>query len=558
MFELKGIPCGNSFISPRLTCHKGAKKFLDKIKKNPPNRFPSSADQKRRVVTALEKAKNKKEQRDIMRDVTNRLSPEQAQDILDRKMPNGMTFEEYADKRGSDNYNIPGQKQRADVTDAEVDHFWDSLSTLERNLLVPAGAGAPDREKKNNGGKSLVDTDWGTKPEDRIRMRKAMLKTLLEQLDDNGNLIDPWTGKAFDIPADLDHIRPVAKGGGHGIAEKGKPKPKSITGTDYNSENWIWTSKEINRNYKGDRDIKGTVARIKAATDENRYNKGLDEKIDQYLTVEKEKIQLEDNTAKAAREAFSGSGHGINSFPNETIIMGMDKEKLESVMKGLESADPSLQDITKNLFSKSGVSDDERRRAVAEAVKLTKDNGRAAISTIKSNIASLTGTPFTSVAVSPSITLPDGKEIKTPRLDAMMRDSSITINDLDDDSYVNLMFQLYEQEVIDFKPDGTAIRGKKGGVKGKQGGFRDDSIQVLNSTRRQPYTDYIKQDRDNPDRPKRSKGRIRPLENHVINEIGLKNLPSYDNITPIQAHNVTNDIRSMTGYPRLRHNLSES
>lgn len=550
MVKSKGVPCGDSFISPRLTCHKGAQKFLDKIKKSPPKRFPSSADQKRRVVSALEMAKNKEEQREIMRDVTNRLSPKQAQEILDRKMPNGMTFEEYANKRGSNNYNIPGQKQRVDVTDDEVDHFWDSLSTVERNLLAPAGAGAPDREKINNGGKSLVDTDWGTKPEDRVRMRKAMLKTLLEQLDEDGNLIDPWTGKAFDIPADLDHIRPVAKGGGHGIAEKGKPKPKSDIGTDYNSENWIWTSKEINRNYKGDRDIKGTVARIKAATNKKVYNDGLDEKINQYLTLEKEKIDLEDNTAKAAQDAFSGSGHGLNSFPNETIIKGMNKERLEAVMRGLESADPSLQGTTKNLFSKSGISDDERRRAVADAVRLTKEKGRGAISTIKSDIASLTGTPFSSVDVSTSITLPNGKEIKTLKLDAMMRDPNITINDLDDDSYVNLMLQLYEQKVIDFKPDGTAVRGEKGGVKGKRGGFRDESIQALNSTRRQSYTDYIKQDRANPDRPKRNKG-FRPLENHVINELGLKNLPSYDNITPTQAHNVTNDIRAMTGHPRL-------
>lgn len=552
MSKLNGKPCGASFISPKLTCHQGAKKFLDKIKNKPLDRYPLSADQKRRVVTALEKAKNKKEQRDIMKDVTNRFSPKQAQGILDRKMPNGMTLEEYANKRGSGNYSLPGQKQRVDVTDAEVDHFWDSLSTLERNLLVPAGAGAPDREKKNNGGKSLVDTDWGTKPEDRVRMRKAMLKALLEQLDENGDLIDPWTGKAFDLPADLDHIRPVAKGGGHGIAEKGKPKPKSAIGTDYNSENWAWTQKEINRNYKGDRDIKGTVDRIKAATDAKRYNMVLDEKIDQYLTVEKERFELEDNTAKAAREAFSGSGHGLNSLPNDTIIKGMATNSLEAVMKGLESADPALQDITKNLFGKSGVSDDERRKAVADAVRSTREKGRAAISTIKSDIASLTGTPFKSVALSTNITLPNGKEVKTPRLDAMMRDASITINDLDDDSYVSLMLQLHEQEVLDFKPDGTAIRGKKGGAKGKQGGFREDSIQAFNSTRRQPYTAYIEQDRANPDRPKRSKGRIRPLENHVINERGLNNLPSYDNLTPTQAHNVTNDIRSMTGHPRLK------
>ena len=550
MSKLKGVPCGKSFISPKHTCHIGAKKFLEKIKKTPPNRFPASADQKRRVVSALEKAKNKAEQREIMRDVTNRLSPEQAQDILDRKMPNGMTFEEYANKRGSNNYNIPGQKQRVDVTDAEVDLFWDSLSTVERNLLAPAGAGAPDREKINNGGKSLVDTDWGTKPEDRVRMRKAMLKTLLEQLDEDGNLIDPWTGKAFDIPADLDHIRPVAKGGGHGIAEKGKPKSKSDIGTDYNSENWIWTSKEINRNYKGDRDIKGTMARIKAATNKKDYNDGLDEKIDKYLTLEKEKIDLEDNTAKAARDAFSGSGHGLNSFPNETIIKGMNKERLEAVMKGLESADPSLQGITKNLFNKSGMGDDERRRAVADAVRETKEKGREALSTIKSNISNLTGTPFTSVSVATNITLPNGKNIETPKLDAMMRDANITINDLDDDSYVHLMLQLYEQGVIDFKPDGTAIRGEKGGAKGKRGGFRDDSIQAFNSTRRQSYIDYIKQDKANRNRPKSNKG-FRPLENHVINELGLKNLPSYDNITPTQAHNVTNDIRAMTGHPRL-------
>ena len=195
----RGLPCGNSFINPKFTCRQGVKKFLDKIKKSPPSRYEPTVGQKRRVVTALEKSKTKAEQREIMRDATNRLKPEDAQAILDRKLPSGETLEEYANSRGKGSYNIPGQKQRVDIRDDEVDLVWDSLTTQERNLIAPVGAGAPERERKNNGGKSLVDTDWGTKPEDKIRMRKAMLKTLLEQLDEDGNLIDPWTGKAFDI-----------------------------------------------------------------------------------------------------------------------------------------------------------------------------------------------------------------------------------------------------------------------------------------------------------------------------------------------------------------------
>ena len=547
----KGVPCGNSFISPEKICTKGIKTMLDRIKEKLPERYPSSVDQKRRVVTALEMASSKKEQRAIMQKATNRLSPKQAQEILDRKMPNGMTLEEYAQNRGKGLYDLPGQKQRVDVSDDEVDLVWNSMTPLERNLIAPAGAGAPAREKKNNGGKSLVETDWGPNAEDRVRMRKAMLKALLQQVDDNGNIIDPWTGKTLSLPADLDHIRPIAAGGGHGIAEKGNPKSKKEIGTDYNSENWVWTTAAINRKYKNDRDVLGTVTRIKEATNVKAYEESLDNKIKAYLTDEKARIQLEDDMAKAASEAFSGKGHGLNSFPDAKLISNMKTDDLKAIMKGLESADPSLKGISKTIFDNKSLSDSQRKKAVITALDIAKNEGKQAAHKIRDDISKLTGTPYRSIALSPSIKLKNGQVINTDNLQKMLTNADMTINDLDDDSYVSLMFQLQEQKVLKFESDGTVSRGENGGAKGQRGGFTQESINMLNSSKRQLYTSYIQQDQTNPNRPKRSKNKMRPLEKYIINELGITNLPSYDNITINQAHHITNDIRSITNHNKL-------
>ena len=545
----KGVPCGKSFISPDKICNQGLKKMLDRIKDNLPSRYKSSADQKRRVVTALEMASTTEERRSIMQNATNRLSPNQAKEILNRKMPNGMTLEEYAQNRGKGLYDLPGQKRR-EISDDEVDLLWDSMTSLERNLIAPAGAGAPDREKKNNGGKSLVETDWGPTAEDRVRMRKAMLKALVQQVDDNGNIIDPWTGKTLNLPADLDHIRPIAAGGGHGIAEKGKPKSKDEIGTDYNSENWVWTTAAINRTYKNDRDVFGTVNRIKEATNVQAYEEVLDRKIHSYLTDEKSRIKLEDDMAKAAAEAFSGQGHGLNSFPDETLISNMKTDDLKAIMRGLESADPSLKGLSKTIFDKS-LSDSQRKKAVIKSLELAKNEGKRAVQKIRDNMSKLTGNSYSNIALSPSITLKNGQVVKTDNLQKMLTTASMTINDLDDDSYVSLMLQLHEQQVLQYESDGSVSRGKNGGAKGQRGGFTQESINMLNSSKRQLYTDYIKQDQANPDRPKRSKDRLRPLENYVINDLGLSNLPSYDSITPNQAHHITNDIRRITNHNKL-------
>lgn len=547
----KGVPCGKSFISPEKICTKGIKTMLDRLKQSLPSRYPTSVGQKRRVVTALELASTKEEQRAIMQETTNMLSPQQAKDILNRKLPNDMTLEEYAQKRGKGFYDLPGQKQRVDVTDDEVDLVWNSMTPLERNLLVPVGAGAPDREKKKNGGKSLVDTDWGTTAEDRERMRKAMLKTFMQQVDDNGNIIDPWTGKTLSLPADLDHIKPIAAGGGHGIAEKGKPKSKNEIGTNYNSENWVWTSAAINRTYKNDRDVYDTVARIKEATNENAYKLLIDNKIKAYLTDEKSRIQLEDDIAKSAAEAFSGQGHGLNDLPNAKLISNMKTDDLKAIVKGLESADPSLKGLSKTIFDNKSLSESQRKNAVINFLDLAKKEGGQAVQKIKDNVSNLTGTPYKSIALSPSITLKNGQVVKTDNLQKMLTTPGETINDLDDDSYVSMMLQLYEQKVIKFDVDGTVSRGENGGVKGQRGGFTQESINMLNSSKRQLYTSYIKQDQTNPDRPKRSKNKMRPLENYVINDLGLSNLPSYDRITINQARHITNDIRSITSHNKL-------
>ena len=133
----------------------------------------------------------------------------------------------------------------------------------------------------------------------------------------------------------------------------------------------------------------------------------------------------------------------------------------------------------------------------------------------------------------------------------MLTNADMTINDLDDDSYVSLMFQLQEQKVLKFESDGTVSRGENGGAKGQRGGFTQESINMLNSSKRQLYTSYIQQDQTNPNRPKRSKNKMRPLEKYIINELGITNLPSYDNITINQAHHITNDIRSITNHNKL-------
>lgn len=183
----------------------------------------------------------------------------------------GSKAKEEADRVPGDRrlYTLPSMKPNS-VTDEEVDAVYQALDTNMRNVLFPRGAGAPKRDEPPN----RLLADWGG---DSEKLQKAMLKAALEQTGvdpDTGELgiIDSWTGKAIKGPMDLDHIVPLAKGGSHG--PKREPDEGHATGPD--AYNFDWTSTKLNQNYKGDRDIVQTVARLKQARDGKGKKSGQD------------------------------------------------------------------------------------------------------------------------------------------------------------------------------------------------------------------------------------------------------------------------------------------
>ena len=177
-----------------------------------------------------------------------------------RKLPpeSDLITDPFTGKQVHEMYYLPGSKIR-NVTDKEVDAVWDRLKSTKEgkgflDSMFALSKGAPARDKPD---RSELDFPGkgGT-----MRLRKSQLKALLEQVaeDEDGDIYiaDPWSddGRLKYFP-DLDHIVPLAVGGTHGTPVDTIVPPTS----GYHSDNFIWTSKQINQKYKGDRTIPDTV-----------------------------------------------------------------------------------------------------------------------------------------------------------------------------------------------------------------------------------------------------------------------------------------------------------
>lgn len=224
-------------------------------------------------------------------------------------------------------YSLPGMKRRT-VDDQEVDAAWDALTTQQRDILFSPNAGAPGR-----GELDLRQSEWDGETD---RMRRSMLKAMLEQSDDNGNIIDPWSGKPLEFPADLDHILPIAQGGGHGSPVQGS------LNSGYASDNWVWVNPEVNRNYKKDRDVYDTYQAIKKhlAEGDAGYTKDVDKKI---AEIDGNTRAIKDLAKQVEQGILAQYGGATNPSINPQIplpgAVGMfKKDELKSILKALDNA----------------------------------------------------------------------------------------------------------------------------------------------------------------------------------------------------------------------------
>jgi len=293
----KGKPCGDTCIDKNDDCQLSAvaANLLNTLSLGASLKEQNQVrnDETRKYISALESTNSADERRKIISAMSVRLPPDRIKEILESEIEPGKTIKDFGlsdDSKGV--YKLDRMKLRQ-VSDQEVDSIYDALSTQQKDLLLPASAGAPGRGEGDR-----VKDEWD---KDTDAMRRSMLKTLLEQSQDDGTIIDPWSGKELRMPADLDHIVPLAKGGGHGVAKAGQK-----ANGQYRSENWVWTSPEVNRNYKKDRDIHDTVkALVKHETEGiNGYNAALDELVDDYLNNKGPLLKFRDETAESLKVWF--------------------------------------------------------------------------------------------------------------------------------------------------------------------------------------------------------------------------------------------------------------
>lgn len=319
----KGKPCGDTCIEKSQTCGLSAQasKALDKLIAGSTKTRTPNTDKKQKALDALEAAKNRADEIAAVRELMQRLPPETLAKIDAHMGAFG------ASEASKGVYQLPGMKRR-DVSDQDVDAMWDTLTTEQKNVLFSTNAGAPDR-----GQFDLRREEWGG---DTDRMRRSMLKAMLEQTNDDGDVIDPWTGEPLEFPADLDHIIPIAKGGGHG----GRNRSEANSG--YASENWVWVSPQVNQYYKVDDDIHTTYQRIKSHLDKGQegYDRAVDAKIQDVEGKLRPVRELGKQVEKGIRSQFGlEGGADVNPMiPRPEVIEKFTKDEQKAIMKAFEAA----------------------------------------------------------------------------------------------------------------------------------------------------------------------------------------------------------------------------
>lgn len=284
------------------------------------------------LLDRLSKTSTPDSKREAVKIASNRLNPTELKTILDNEVQPGLSIRDFGlsdDSVGV--YDLPNMKRKS-VTDNDVDAVWDAMSSDQKKLILPTNAGAPDRGA-GKGEASYKDSDWGG---DTERMRKGMLKAMLEQSDEEGNVIDPWTGKKLEFPADLDHIVPLAKGGGHGGRTGRQPNG------GYESSNWVWIEPKINRNYKNDRDIHDTVQAmlVHERQGEKGYQDDLDKTVKKYEGSKAKQAALRKDAIAALKGHLSEAEPGTYpQLPDPTLIKTMTKTEASEVFKALRDAE---------------------------------------------------------------------------------------------------------------------------------------------------------------------------------------------------------------------------
>ena len=317
-----GKPCGNTCIAKSDVCALGTQtaKVLNKLVAGASVPRVASSEVKQKALDELDLATTPEEKAAAVKALMLRLPPETLKEIEAH-------MGAFGDSDASKGiYELPGMKRRK-VDDQEVDAAWDALTPQQRDILFSPNAGAPGR-----GQFDLRQSEWGG---DINRMRRSMLKAMLEQSDDDGNIIDPWTGKPLVFPADLDHILPIAQGGGHGSPSQGS------LNSGYASDNWVWISPEVNRYYKGDGDVNETYALIKEhiAQGDKGFKDAVDAKI---ADLDGNDRQLKDLAKQVEQGILAQYGKTtdpaiIPQIPLPQALAMISKPELESIIKAIDN-----------------------------------------------------------------------------------------------------------------------------------------------------------------------------------------------------------------------------
>jgi len=373
-----GDPCGYVCLPANKTCRLNSKtsKVLDNLVKGGTSATRvKSKEQTPKVLDELEaEPVDVAKRREIVKQSSLRLPPGQITAILNTPIDaTGETIGEFHDKgKGVGVYDLPTMKRRT-VSDTEVEAVWEAMTPDQQQLIFSANAGAPARGEGNR-----IRDEWN---KDTELMRKSMLKAMMEQTDDNGDVIDPWTGKTLEFPADLDHIVPLKKGGGHG-GKVSKEKTADFN-TTITSDNWVWVKPEINRNYKGDSDLDGTIKKLKIhlAEGDDGYNKHLDEKIDEFEKKERPLLELQRGVENGLLAHFGASTLPYTNIqpklPTPAEIDILSPDQVNKVFTALNEVG-----LIKSKSSFDGLKGDAKKAALKEVMKAAQEDADITIAKV--------------------------------------------------------------------------------------------------------------------------------------------------------------------------------
>ena len=283
------------------------------------------------------------------------------------------------DGKPTDAFYRPPEHKIRKVSDQEVDEVWDKLDKNVKDKMFSSSVGSPNRayedcRKRFKNNKKQRDQcvkrttqDWGEGSENDLRLRKTMLKALLEQsfVDENGELkiIDPNEPRAGGVSfefLDLDHVVPLNAGGLHGPAVDG-----SDSGEKYPSGNFVWTNKYWNRWGKGARDYE----------EADKFLAGQERLLQYSMVADPSRSKIEDNIIKGIAQmesihAMEGLIEGVRSQGDYNIsreqLQPFKRDNLNAMVNFLVEQDLLSETSASALKNKNNMGVNQMRDILAQ------------------------------------------------------------------------------------------------------------------------------------------------------------------------------------------------